>query len=143
MSFDWSRRLHTSDPSYYRWTQWLFLRFYERGLAYRQQAAVNRCPKDQTVLANEQVVDGRCERCGTEVTTRELTQWFLRITAYADRLLADMSQLEGRWPANILTMQRNWIGAAPDYHLRDWLISRQRYWGCPIPIVHCAACGEV
>jgi leucyl-tRNA synthetase len=142
-SIDWATRLHTSDPSYYRWTQWLFLRFFERGLAYRRSAAVNWCPTDQTVLANEQVVGGRCERCGSEVTTRELTQWFLRITAYADRLLADMSQLEGRWPAHILTMQRNWIGSAPDYHLRDWLISRQRFWGCPIPIVHCGTCGEV
>ncbi|MEU4239737.1 leucine--tRNA ligase [Actinoplanes sp. NPDC026619] len=142
-SIDWSTRLHTSDPSYYRWTQWLFLRFFERGLAYRAEAPVNWCPADQTVLANEQVVGGRCERCGSEVTTRSLTQWFFRTTAYADRLLADMSQLEGHWPAHILTMQRNWIGQAPDYHLRDWLISRQRYWGCPIPIVHCHACGEV
>ncbi|GAA2629506.1 leucine--tRNA ligase [Paractinoplanes durhamensis] len=143
VSIDWSTRLHTSDPSYYRWTQWLFLRFFERGLAYRQAAEVNWCPTDQTVLANEQVVGGRCERCGSEVTTRSLTQWFFRTTAYADRLLADMSQLEGHWPAHILTMQRNWIGEAPDYHLRDWLISRQRFWGCPIPIVHCPACGEV
>jgi leucyl-tRNA synthetase len=142
-SIDWATRLHTSDPSYYRWTQWLFLRFFERGLAYRKAAAVNWCPADRTVLANEQVVGGRCERCGSEVTTRELTQWFLRITAYADRLLADMSQLAGHWPAHVLTMQRNWIGRAPDYHLRDWLVSRQRFWGCPIPIVHCFACGEV
>ncbi|GIF19070.1 leucyl-tRNA synthetase [Actinoplanes tereljensis] len=138
ISFDWATRLHTSDPSYYRWTQWLFLRFFERGLAYRARAAVNWCPADRTVLANEQVIAGRCERCGSEVIQRELTQWFLRITAYADRLLADMSELEGRWPAHILTMQRNWI---PGLH--DWLISRQRYWGCPIPIVHCFACGEV
>ncbi|GIM95802.1 leucine--tRNA ligase [Paractinoplanes toevensis] len=143
VSFDWATRLHTSDPSYYRWTQWLFLRFFERGLAYRARAAVNWCPADRTVLANEQVVGGRCERCGSEVSTRELTQWFLRTTAYADRLLADMSQLEGHWPAHILTMQRNWIGHPPDYHLRDWLISRQRFWGCPIPIVHCDSCGEV
>ena len=109
-SFDWSRRLHTSDPEYYKWTQWLFLRFFERGLAYRKASAVNWCPKDQTVLANEQVVAGACERCGTQVTKRELTQWFFKITDYADRLLDDMSQLEGRWPDRILTMQRNWIG---------------------------------
>jgi len=110
ISFDWSRRLHTSDPEYYRWTQWLFLRFLERGLAYRKKSSVNWCPVDQTVLANEQVVGGRCERCGAEVTKRELTQWYFRITAYADRLLDDMAQLEGSWPDRVLLMQKNWIG---------------------------------
>ncbi|HEY0694475.1 MAG TPA: leucine--tRNA ligase [Kribbella sp.] len=110
ISFDWSRRLHTSDPSYYRWTQWLFLRFYERGLAYRKASYVNWCPNDQTVLANEQVVQGRCERCGAEVTKRELTQWYFKTTDYAQRLLDDMDQLEGKWPEEILTQQRNWIG---------------------------------
>src|SRR4029079_14727330 len=110
MSFDWRTRLHTSDPEYYRWTQWLFLRFYERGLAYRRSAPVNWCPTDQTVLANEQVIQGKCERCGSEVTKKNLTQWFFRITAYADRLLDDMAQLEGKWPDRVLTMQRNWIG---------------------------------
>jgi leucyl-tRNA synthetase len=110
ISFDWSRRLHTSDPSYYRWTQWLFVRFYERGLAYRKASYVNWCPNDQTVLANEQVVQGRCERCGAEVTKRELTQWYFKTTDYAQRLLDDMDQLEGRWPDEILTQQRNWIG---------------------------------
>jgi leucyl-tRNA synthetase len=110
ISFDWSHRLHTSDPEYYRWTQWLFLQLHERGLAYRKASQVNWCPKDQTVLANEQVVAGACERCGTPVTKRELTQWYFRITDYADRLLADMAQLEGRWPERVLTMQRNWIG---------------------------------
>jgi leucyl-tRNA synthetase len=109
-SFDWSRRLHTSDPEYYRWTQWLFLRFYERGLAYRKGGKVNWCPNDQTVLANEQVVDGRCERCGAVVERRELTQWYFKITEYADRLLNDMTQLEGKWPERVLLMQRNWIG---------------------------------
>jgi leucyl-tRNA synthetase len=83
VSFDWSRRLHTSDPEYYRWTQWLFLKFRERGLAYRKNSPVNWCPNDQTVLANEQVVDGRCERCGAEVTKRELNQWYFKITDYA------------------------------------------------------------
>ena len=87
ISFDWSRRLHTSDPEYYRWTQWLFLKFRERGLAYRKNSPVNWCPNDQTVLANEQVVDGRCERCGAEVTKRELTQWYFKITEYAQELL--------------------------------------------------------
>ena len=109
-SFDWDRVLHTCDPEYYRWNQWLFLRLFERGLAYRKASAVNWCPKDQTVLANEQVVDGRCERCGTRVTKKKLTQWYFRITDYADRLLDDMNQLEGKWPDRVLTMQRNWIG---------------------------------
>ena len=110
ISFDWSRRLHTSDPEYYRWTQWLFLRFRERGLAYRKNSAVNWCPKDQTVLANEQVVQGACDRCGTLVTKRELTQWFFRVTEYAERLLDDMEQLRGSWPDRVLLMQKNWIG---------------------------------
>ncbi|HEY9293406.1 MAG TPA: leucine--tRNA ligase [Microlunatus sp.] len=110
LSLDWSRRLATSDPEYYRWTQWLFLKFRERGLAYRKASWVNWCPKDQTVLANEQVVNGLCERCGTQVTKRDLTQWFFKVTEYADRLLDDMDQLEGAWPARVLTMQRNWIG---------------------------------
>ena len=109
-SFDWSRRLATSDPSYYRWTQWLFLRLYERGLAYRKESPVNWCPNDQTVLANEQVIEGHCERCGFQVTKRQLTQWFFKITDYADRLLDDMAMLEGKWPERVLLMQRNWIG---------------------------------
>jgi leucyl-tRNA synthetase len=110
VSFDWSRRLATCDPAYYRWNQWLFLRFYERELAYRKDGYVNWCPKDQTVLANEQVINGRCERCGTEVIRRTLTQWYFRITSYADRLLADAAELEGKWPERVLLMQRNWIG---------------------------------
>ena len=108
-AIDWEREISTHDPAYYRWTQWLFLRFYERGLAYRKEARVNWCPKDQTVLANEQVVDGRCERCGTEIEARDLTQWFFRITDYADALLDEMDLLES-WPERVLTMQRNWIG---------------------------------
>jgi leucyl-tRNA synthetase len=110
VSFDWSRRLYTCDPSYYRWNQWLFLRFYERGLAYRKDGYVNWCPVDQTVLANEQVIAGRCERCGAEVVRRVLTQWYFKITEYADRLLEDMADLEGLWPEPVLMMQRNWIG---------------------------------
>ena len=111
ISVDWSRRIHTSDPEYYRWNQWFFLKFFEQGLAYRKEGLVNWCPKDQTVLANEQVVNGRCERCGTEVVRRSLNQWYFRITDYADRLLSDMDQLDGgRWPEEVLTMQRNWIG---------------------------------
>ena len=110
LSFDWTRRLHTCDPEYYRWTQWLFLRLYERDLAYRGDGHVNWCPRDQTVLANEQVINGRCERCGAEVVRRVLTQWYFKITEYADRLLADMEPLEGSWPDRVLLMQRNWIG---------------------------------
>ena len=117
ISFDWTRRLHTSDPEYYRWTQWLFLRFRERGLAYRKSSAVNWCPKDQTVLANEQVVQGACERCGTVVTKRELTQWFFKVTDYADRLLDDMEQLRGSWPERVLLMQKNWIGRSQGAHV--------------------------
>jgi leucyl-tRNA synthetase len=110
LSFDWSRRLHTCDPEYYRWTQWLFLRLHARGLAYRKGGYVNWCPVDQTVLANEQVISGKCERCGSEVARRLLTQWYFKITEYADRLLADMAPLEGSWPDRVLLMQRNWIG---------------------------------
>ena len=109
-SYDWSRVLHTSDPEYYRWNQWLFQRLFERGLAYRKESAVNWCPNDQTVLANEQVVDGRCERCGAVVVKKKLTQWYFKITDYADRLLDDLNQLEGFWPQKVIRMQRNWIG---------------------------------
>jgi leucyl-tRNA synthetase len=118
VSFDWSRRLHTSDPEYYRWNQWLFLRFYERGLAYRKDGYVNWCPVDQTVLANEQVIGGHCERCGAEVIRRLLTQWYFKITEYADRLLSDMAALEGKWPDRVLLMQRNWIGRSEGAEIR-------------------------
>ncbi|RKS84898.1 leucyl-tRNA synthetase [Microbacterium sp. AG790] len=111
VSFDWSRVLHTSDPEYYRWNQWLFQRLYEKGLAYRKDALVNWDPVDQTVLANEQVLpDGTSERSGAVVVKKKLTQWFFRITEYADRLLDDLNQLEGFWPHKVLQMQRNWIG---------------------------------
>ncbi len=108
ISIDWSREIATHTPEYYRWTQWIFLALYERGLAYRKQAAVKWCPHDATVLANEQVIDGRCERCGAEVELRQLEQWFFRITDYADRLLDDLDQI--RWPEHVKAMQRNWIG---------------------------------
>ena len=108
-AIDWSREVSTAEPEYYRWTQWLFLRFFERGLSYRREAPVKWCPNDQTVLANEQVIDGRCERCGAEVESRSLTQWFFKITEYADALLDEMDTLES-WPERVLTMQRNWIG---------------------------------
>src|SRR5712691_5801630 len=109
MSFDWSRVVRTCDPEFYRWTQWLFLRLFDRGLAYRKNAPVNWCPKDQTVLANEQVIAGACERCGTPVERRDLTQWFFKITDYAQRLLDDVDTLVD-WPEPVITMQRNWIG---------------------------------
>ncbi|MGC1166518.1 MAG: leucine--tRNA ligase [Solirubrobacterales bacterium] len=109
ISIDWSREIGTHTPEYYRWTQWIFLRLLEHDLAYRTEAPVQWCPRDATVLANEQVVDGRCERCGTEVVQRNLEQWFFRITEYADRLLADFDLLES-WPEHVITMQRNWIG---------------------------------
>src|SRR5436190_13296475 len=109
-AIDWDREVSAHEPEYYRWTQWLFLKFLEAGLAYRKASPVNWCPNDQTVLANEQVVDGRCERCGCDVTKRSLTQWYFRITEYAQRLLDDMAQLEGTWPERVLLMQRNWIG---------------------------------
>ncbi|HLH15463.1 MAG TPA: leucine--tRNA ligase, partial [Solirubrobacteraceae bacterium] len=109
ISIDWSRELATDEPSYYRWTQWIFLELFRAGLAYRKEAAVKWCPKDQTVLANEQVdAEGRCERCGAVVEVRQLEQWFLRITDYAERLLGDLDGID--WPEHVKTMQRNWIG---------------------------------
>jgi leucyl-tRNA synthetase len=109
-AFDWDRVLITCDPEYYRWTQWLFLRLYERGLAYRKPSQVNWCPKDLTVLANEQVIGGLCERCDTPVTKKKLTQWYFKVTEYADQLLDDLDTLQGTWPDKVVTMQRNWIG---------------------------------
>ena len=116
-AIDWSRVLSTHEPDYYRWTQWLFLRFFERGLAYRREAPVKWCPNDQTVLANEQVIDGRCERCGADVESRRLEQWFFKITEYADRLLDEMELLE-EWPERVLAMQRNWIGRSHGARVR-------------------------
>ena len=123
-SFDWDRTLHTCDPEYYKWNQWLFLKMFEKGLAYRKDSAVNWCPDCQTVLANEQVVAGLCERCDSAVTKKKLNQWYLKITDYADRLLDDMDQLEGKWPEKVLLMQRNWIGrstgAQVDFEVEDF-----------------------
>ena len=116
-SFDWSRTFNTSDPEYYRWTQWLFARFYERGLAYRKKSPVNWCPQDQTVLANEQVVAGACERCGAEGTKKELTQWYFKITDYAQELLDGLDDLEKTWPDRVVTAQRNWIGRSEGAHV--------------------------
>src|SRR3989338_1153095 len=107
-SFDWSREVVTCDPAYYKWTQWLFLQLYKKGLVYQKETAVNWCPKDKTVLANEQVVDGKCERCDTEVEQRQMLQWNIKITDYADRLIEDLEPLN--WPEQIKESQKNWIG---------------------------------
>ncbi|MEW5946608.1 MAG: leucine--tRNA ligase [bacterium] len=121
-SYDWSRKLSTCDPEYYRWNQWLFLRMYERGLAYRREAPINWCPRCETVLANEQVVAGACWRCDTKVEVRSLEQWFLRITQYAEELLAGLDALDG-WPERVRVMQKNWIGksrgATVNFRLKD------------------------
>ncbi len=117
LGYDWRREIATCRPEYYRWEQWLFTRLYRKGLAYRATAPVNWCPKDQTVLANEQVVDGRCWRCDTEVERREIPQWFLRTTAFADELLAGLEALPG-WPERVATMQRNWIGRSEGAEIR-------------------------
>ena len=117
ISYAWEREFATCDPEYYKWNQWLFIRMFERGLAYRRRSSVNWCPKDQTVLANEQVVDGGCWRCGTPVETRDLEQWFFRITAYADELLNATVELK-KWPEKVLTMQQNWIGRSEGARLK-------------------------
>jgi leucyl-tRNA synthetase len=129
-SYDWRREISTCDPEYYRWNQWFFLRMLERGLAYRKRSRVNWCPECQTVLANEQVVDGCCWRHETTtVEWKEIEQWFLRTTAYSDALLDDMAELEGSWPERVLVMQRNWIGKSRGARVRfpvadhpDWQI---------------------
>ena len=254
MSYDWDYEIDTSSPEFYKWTQWLFIRLFEKGLAYKKKSPVNFCPKDETVLANEQVIDGHCERCDTPVIQKELDQWFFKITDYADRLISGLDDID--WPEDVKIQQKNWIGKSegrtidfevegqnrkinvfttrPDtlnsatflavaskegkdikekwgkftgkyavnpltgdklpvwetnyvdvsygtgaimgvpayderdkefalkyhidivekpftkeilgektthYHLRDWLISRQRYWGCPIPMIQCKDCG--
>lgn len=117
LSYDWSREIATCHPDYYRWTQWLFLKLFQRGLAYKKRARVNWCPDCQTVLADEQVVQGECERCGSVVTDRELDQWFFRITAYSDRLLDNLEKLEG-WPEKVKSMQTHWIGRSHGAEIR-------------------------
>jgi leucyl-tRNA synthetase len=150
LSFDWSREINTTDPEYYRWTQWIFLQLYKEGLAYKATTTINWCPKDKIGLANEEVVDGCCERCGASVEQREKEQWILAITKYADRLDKDLDTVD--YPERVKVQQRNWIGKKEEvvngktvttYNLRDWIFSRQRYWGEPIPIIHCLDCGIV
>jgi len=115
LSYDWSREINTSDPQYYRWTQWLFLLLYKNGLAYRKRAKVNFCPKDKTVLANEQITEGRCERCGSQVVQKELAQWFFRITEFAEELLDGLEDLD--WPESTKELQRNWIGRSEGFEI--------------------------
>ena len=110
LSYDWDREIATCDPDYYKWNQWIFLKMLERGIAYRKSATVNWCPSCETVLANEQVIEGRCWRCDTPIVQKEIPSWYLKITAYADRLLEDLKKLEGKWPERVLSQQRNWIG---------------------------------
>ncbi|MEZ4770723.1 MAG: leucine--tRNA ligase [Caldilineales bacterium] len=135
-AYDWDHEINSSDPAYYRWTQWFFLLLYRRGLAYRAAAPVNWCTGCQTVLAHEEVEDGVCWRCGSAVVERSLPQWWFRTTAYRQALADGLDEVD--WPPHIAAMQRRWIAT-----LRDWLVSRQRYWGAPIPIVHCPDCGIV
>ncbi|ARV57980.1 hypothetical protein BZZ01_04400 [Nostocales cyanobacterium HT-58-2] len=144
--FCWNHEIQTTDPAYYKWTQWIFLQLFKAGLAVRKKAAVNWCPSCKTVLADEQVIGGACERCSAIAIQRELEQWFFKITQYAQRLLDNLDRLD--WSEKVKTAQRNWIGrdeidGTVQYHLRDWLISRQRYWSPPIPIIYCDRCGIV
>jgi leucyl-tRNA synthetase len=132
ISYAWERELATCDPEYYKWNQWLFIRMFEKGLAYRRRSSVNWCPSCNTVLANEQVVDGGCWRCGTPVEVRELEQWFFRITAYADELLDQTATLT-HWPDKVLTMQRNWIGRSEGARVKFPLVDRIPDPGSPIP----------
>ena len=115
--YDWSREIATCKPDYYRWEQWFFTRLYEKGLVYKKTSAVNWCPNDETVLANEQVIDGCCWRCDTKVERKEIPQWFIKITAYADELLGALDSLDG-WPEQVKTMQRNWIGRSEGVQMR-------------------------
>jgi len=144
--FDWSREIDTTSPDYYRWSQWVFLQLFKTDLAYQQEAPVNWCPSCKTVLSNEQSKGGECERCDSPVEQREMRQWFLRVTKYAEELDQELDQID--WSPTTKKAQRHWIGRSvengePVYRLRDWCISRQRYWGPPIPIVHCEQCGAV
>ncbi len=128
--YDWAREIATSHADYYRWTQWFFLRFLEKGLAFKRKAPVNWCPSCQTVLANEQVKDGGCERCGTQVEQRDMDQWFFRMSSYAQRLLDNHAQLEGKWPEAVLKLQKEWIGRSEGARVEF----RVAETGDPVPI---------
>ena len=125
VSYAWEREIATCLPEYYKFNQWIFLKMFERGLAYRKRSTVNWCPSCQTVLANEQVVEGACWRCGTVVVTRDLEQWFFRITAYADELLQGLETLTD-WPEKVVVMQRNWIGRSEGARVRFPIVDRRR-----------------
>ncbi len=116
-AYDWQREFATCKSDYYRWEQWFFTRLYEKGMVYKKTSAVNWCPVDETVLANEQVIDGCCWRCDTQVQRKEIPQWFIKITSYADQLVNDLDQLDG-WPEQVKTMQRNWIGRSQGVQMR-------------------------
>ncbi len=126
LSFDWSREINTTDPNYYKWTQWLFLQFFKKGLAYEATGLINWCPKDKTGLANEEVIDGKCERCGTVVEKKELRQWYLRITAYAEKLLEGLKHLP-EWPEAVKLQQENWIGKSVGAEINFTLNAKHNY----------------
>ncbi|MDH3443718.1 MAG: leucine--tRNA ligase, partial [Deltaproteobacteria bacterium] len=126
LSYDWEREVATCDSDYYRWSQWIFLQFFKRGLAYKKRSSVNWCPSCETVLANEQVIDGACWRCDSAIAQKELEQWFFRITDYAEELLRDLDQLGG-WPDKVVTMQRNWIGKSVGAEIRFPLLDRNEF----------------
>jgi len=127
MDTEYSEKLVTSEPNYYKWTQWLFTKLYENNLAYKADGEVNWCSSCETVLANEQVCDDKCDRCETKIIMRQMNQWYFRITAYKDRLIQNLDKID--YPAGTIKRQRQWLG-----ELRDWCVSRQRKWGCPIPL---------
>lgn len=137
LDYDWSREINTTDPEYYKWTQWCFVKMFEKGLVYQSHEPINWCPSCKTGLANEDLEDGKCERCGSEIEQKPLAQWVIKITDYRDRLVEDLALLP-KWPEYVKTSQKNWLA-----NLRDWVFARQRYWGEPIPLVHCAKCGTV
>ncbi|MEA3489343.1 MAG: class I tRNA ligase family protein, partial [Candidatus Omnitrophota bacterium] len=129
VEYDWDREVTSCDPDYYKWTQWIFLKLFEKGLAYRKQAFVNWCPSCNTVLANEQVIDGSCERCDTQVEQKELKQWFFRITEYAQRLLDDIDKLD-EWPEKVRIMQRNWIGRSEGVNIDFPVVDSEKVLSC-------------
>lgn len=137
LDYDWSREINTTDPEYYKWTQWCFVKMFEKGLVYQSNEPINWCPSCKTGLANEDLEDGKCERCGSEIEQKKLPQWVIRITDYRDRLVEDLNLLP-KWPEYVKTSQKNWLE-----NLHDWVFARQRYWGEPIPIIHCSKCGPV
>lgn len=147
LSYEWSREFRTSDPSVYKWTQWIFIKLYENDLVSKKKTNLNWCNDCETVLADAQVEgeNDLCWRCDTPVVEKSMQQWFIKTTEYAEELLEDLDELEC-WPNEVIEQQKNWIRGdqdADEYHLQDWLISRQRYWGTPVPLINCESCGYV